>query len=187
MTYRGITISRPTLALVDDFIKRKKYDVKADDVFAYWEEKGWLTKKGVEVKTLEASVTVYKGVVNARKLMENGPDVQTKKSKKARKKERKKAREAARKANAVIPLNNKVERMPYDEQLTDPRWKAYRKFVFAVRGRQCERCGSTERLQVHHPRYRTGLLAWEYGCREVMVLCRACHMEVHGIVKDNGN
>lgn len=76
--------------------------------------------------------------------------------------------------------NSKRPSMSYIEQLTDDRWKAFREFIFAVRGRKCEKCGETTSLQVHHPKYIPGRKAWEYNCKEVKVLCRKCHAAIHG-------
>lgn len=76
--------------------------------------------------------------------------------------------------------NPKRPSMPYIDQLADDRWKAFREFIFAVRGHKCEKCGATTYLQVHHPKYIPGRKAWEYTCKEVKVLCRTCHAAVHG-------
>lgn len=70
---------------------------------------------------------------------------------------------------------------PYEEQLKDYRWKAFRDFVFVARGKQCEMCGNKTYLQIHHPKYIHGRRAWEYNCNEVRVLCRDCHSKVHGL------
>lgn len=67
----------------------------------------------------------------------------------------------------------------YEEQLKDPRWNAFREFVFAVRGKKCEHCGKENHLQVHHTKYVGGRKAWEYTCKEVKVLCRDCHALLH--------
>lgn len=69
----------------------------------------------------------------------------------------------------------------YKEQLEDVRWKAFRDFVFVVRGCKCEQCGATAKLQVHHPKYIRGRKAWEYTCNEVMVVCKDCHEKIHNI------
>lgn len=81
----------------------------------------------------------------------------------------------------IAKAKTNAVKMNYDEFLKDPRWFAFRQFIFAVRGHKCEDCGSTERLQVHHIAYKRGLLPWEYTCNDVKVLCRDCHKKVHGI------
>lgn len=78
----------------------------------------------------------------------------------------------------------KRKTFPYSKQLKDKRWFAFREKVFKKKGRFCEICGSTENLQVHHKKYRYPLLAWEYKMKDVMVLCRRCHAEIHGIKVD---
>lgn len=81
----------------------------------------------------------------------------------------------------MTKAKTRIVKMHYDEFLQDPRWKAFRQFVFSVRGRKCERCQSSGNLQVHHIKYKEGLLPWEYTCNDVMVLCRGCHEKIHGI------
>ena len=84
-----------------------------------------------------------------------------------------------------VPHKSKKEHkekwFPYEEQLKDSRWFAFREKVFSIRGRKCEHCGSTECLQVHHLRYEKGKLAWEYSYKEVIVLCKDCHKKIHNI------
>lgn len=75
----------------------------------------------------------------------------------------------------------KEDKTPYEKQLQDKRWKDFRNFVFAVRGKKCEICGGTHVLQVHHPKYIAGRKAWEYPVSEVQVLCRHCHQQVHNL------
>ena len=70
---------------------------------------------------------------------------------------------------------------PYNKQLKNEKWKAFRNFVFVVRGCKCEMCGATQKLQVHHPNYIKGRKAWEYTCNEVVVLCEQCHRKAHGL------
>ena len=79
--------------------------------------------------------------------------------------------------------NGKKPKYPsiyYDQQLKDERWFAFREFIFAVREKRCEQCGAADNLQIHHPKYIAGRLAWEYTCNEVQVLCRKCHAAIHG-------
>lgn len=72
-----------------------------------------------------------------------------------------------------IPKQRKREsKQKYQRRVAAARTKAVKM--------KCEVCGSTERLQVHHVGYKTGLLPWEYTCNDVKVLCRNCHARVHG-------
>lgn len=71
--------------------------------------------------------------------------------------------------------------MSYEEQLKDPRWLEFRQRVFEAKGHKCSKCGGTEYLQVHHPKYVEGKYAWEYPIRDMVVLCGDCHKKVHGI------
>jgi len=56
----------------------------------------------------------------------------------------------------------------------------------------CEKCGSTEKLQIHHliMRYAREYIGdfWKYECQRrywanLVVLCRKCHWDAHGFEK----
>ena len=69
----------------------------------------------------------------------------------------------------------------YKKQLKSKEWKNFRKKVFKIKGKKCEICGSTKQLNIHHPFYTKGKLAWQYNPSDMMVLCRYCHKEIHNI------
>lgn len=48
---------------------------------------------------------------------------------------------------------------------------------------QCERCGNTNRLQSHHRFYRENW--FETQLEDLQVLCRRCHENEHGLVKES--
>lgn len=75
--------------------------------------------------------------------------------------------------------------MKYEQQLATKEWHDKRSEVLQVRGCKCEHCGSTERLNVHHKRYISGHMAWEYPLDNFVVLCQECHEKVHRIKKDH--
>lgn len=54
-----------------------------------------------------------------------------------------------------------------------PEWKKKRDSVVAAAGGRCQKCGTDKKLQVHHPRYQTGKMPWEYD--DLMCLCASCH------------
>ena len=67
--------------------------------------------------------------------------------------------------------------MSYKHYLKTDHWKEFRQKLIEERG-CCERCGSTEGLEVHHNSYcRIGNEAPE----DVEVLCHVCHLEESGI------
>lgn len=197
MTFKGDTIvGKPTLAMIEIHIAEKGLFCDPKDYMSYWENKQWLTHKGVEPKTLEAaigsynSIAVQKFVQRKQKLL-GISNVKRKDKKKAKRKARKELLAGNKNLDNLIKLENfslkepKVKSdknyIPYEEQLQDKRWEAFRKFVFVVRGKKCEICGGTHMLQVHHPKYKGGRLAWEYTCNEVQVLCKECHEKIHNI------
>jgi ribonuclease HI len=63
MTYKGDTINgKPTFALVECYIAERGMFCNAQECYDYWESKNWLTKKGVEPKTLEAAIASYNNI-----------------------------------------------------------------------------------------------------------------------------
>ena len=66
----------------------------------------------------------------------------------------------------------------YKQYLKSSIWKAKRKLVLNARGRVCETCGSTSKLNVHHSIYSREVL---YGdsLKGLKVLCQECHNKVH--------
>lgn len=197
MTFKGDTIvGKPTLAMIEIHIAEKGLFCNPKDCLSYWENKQWLTHKGVEPKTLEVAIDSYNSIAVQKFVQRNQrllgiSKVKQKNKKKAKRKARKELLAGNKNLDNLIKLENfslkepKVKSdkdyIPYEKQLQDKRWDAFRKFIFAVRGKKCEMCGGTHILQIHHPKYKGGRLAWEYTCNEVQVLCKECHEKVHNI------
>lgn len=197
MTFKEDNIvGKPTFAMIEIYIAEKGLFCNPKDCMSYWENKQWLTHKGVEPKTLESAIDSYNSIAVQKFVKRNQKilgisKVKRKDKKKAKRKARKELLSGNKNLDNLIKLEGfglketkakeKNSFIPYDEQLKDKRWEAFRKFVFAVRGKKCEICGGTHILQVHHPKYKGGRLAWEYTCNEVQVLCNNCHKKIHKI------
>lgn len=65
----------------------------------------------------------------------------------------------------------------YGKLLADPRWKKKREEVIAASylGKECENCGETKGVQVHHGYYEYGKKPWEYENETLHVYCEQCH------------
>lgn len=160
--------NRPfTVEEIDRFLKsrRKPYEVTMSQVIDYWDKKDWITLKGENVATIAAAVNVVNSHVVQRKRKECAPISKLK---------------AEEKDKSNEWCNN---RSLYYDQLNTPQWKAYREFIFSVRGRKCESCGKQSNLQIHHREYFKNRHAWEYLPNEVMVVCGDCHRYIHDIRK----
>ena len=197
MTFKGDTIvGKPTLAMVEIYIAEKGLFCEAQDAYDYWESKEWLTKKGIEPKTLENAIDCYNSIAINRFAKRSAKSLGITKLRGKKKKSEMKILRRTISSGGLKGLENQIkiesfeakkkvvnkrEYTPYEEQLKDKRWEAFSKFVFVVRGKKCEMCGGTHILQVHHPKYKTGRLAWEYTCNDVQVLCKECHEKVHNI------
>lgn len=198
MTFKGDTIiGKPTLEMVEIYVGEKGYHIEPKETYDYWENKNWCNKKGLEISNLEGAIDIYNENVINKILKRNAREFGiTKLSKRQKNIEKRRLRKALisggeiweRIENEKVvskPKPKKVkEKFSYAEQLKDKKWLAFRKFIFAVRGKACEMCGSTKILQVHHPKYKYGRKAWEYTCNDVIVLCQKCHEKVHNIKND---
>lgn len=66
-------------------------------------------------------------------------------------------------------------------------WKKYRAEIIESDGGVCVRCrrgpsqGAT--LQVHHKKYLSGKLPWEYPPNLCETLCKGCHAQEHGQIR----
>lgn len=62
--------------------------------------------------------------------------------------------------------------------LKSAEWKLKRKQLFNERGKKCERCGATKKLQVHHVTYKR---IFNEALEDLEVLCKPCHQKEHNI------
>jgi 5-methylcytosine-specific restriction endonuclease McrA len=75
-----------------------------------------------------------------------------------------------------------MNRREYRRLLQDVRWKIKAQFIRKRDGHKCQHCGKkTNRLQVHHTIYITGLNPWEYENETLISLCSVCHKKEHNI------
>lgn len=167
------TFAKPSLDEFCDYIDKHGFDLDPFALYKEFDKKGWTNAKGEVTKSWTALVNARNSIIcqkiqNDRLVLLGIP--------KKRKHESKQKLQ-----RRVAKAKTRIVKMHYDEFLQDSRWKAFRQFVFSVRGCKCERCESTKNLQVHHIKYKEGLLPWEYTCNDVMVLCRSCHEKIHGI------
>lgn len=70
----------------------------------------------------------------------------------------------------ILDFNN------YDEYLNSIYWKEKREWILKVFEHKCQKCGSTESLQVHHINYNS---LGNENQHDVTVLCKKCHKEVN--------
>ena len=152
---------------IDRFLhsRRVPYEASLEQVIEYWNRKNWLTLKGTKVSSVSSVVNIANSYVIQQK-----------------------------RKNGVVGFENVLQsknesngwinsRSPYNDQLNTPQWKAFREFIFVVRGRRCEACGKPTCLHIHHVAYINNRYAWEYLPNEVMVLCADCHRYIHQIDK----
>lgn len=69
--------------------------------------------------------------------------------------------------------------MDYKSQLLTQEWKSKRLKILQRDKFTCQKCGSKDKLQVHHKRYIKGRLAWDYPNNLLTTLCGTCHNFIH--------
>jgi len=69
--------------------------------------------------------------------------------------------------------------MEYKLQLQTQEWKLKRYSILQRDNFKCKKCGSKEKLHVHHKLYEKGLMAWEAQNKNLITLCSLCHEAEH--------
>lgn len=82
-------------------------------------------------------------------------------------------------------MNNKQD---YGKALQSEEWKSLRKKILNRDNHTCRKCGSKEKLQVHHKEYfidenNLFFKPNEYPLGSLITLCNKCHDEVHVKIK----
>lgn len=75
--------------------------------------------------------------------------------------------------------SSKKNKFQYGYKLADVRWAKRKLAVLAARGNQCQNCGATKNIQLHHLRYRIDWQPWEYPDADLRLLCMVCHEKEH--------
>lgn len=57
--------------------------------------------------------------------------------------------------------------------------KEFDKIVFEERNNECEKCGSKEKLQIHHIKGYTQYPELRFDLNNVLLLCKECHKKAH--------
>lgn len=70
--------------------------------------------------------------------------------------------------------------LTYNEQLLTNEWQVKRKEALEFDKHTCQICFHKDKpLEVHHKRYISGKMAWEYNVRDLITLCHNCHSIYH--------
>lgn len=149
------------MKMIEEYIKKKKYNLDAKKIFEICSARKWKNTQGNRYKRLEKVIDSF--FLDPIK--------------------RDNAKPGLKKVDEVKNIPNK-RFMPYQKQLLDPRWLKFRDIVLKQKGRKCQDCGSTKLLNIHHLDYKKDCYAWEYSIEDVVVVCKDCHKKRHGIDLD---
>jgi len=92
---------------------------------------------------------------------------------------------AARKFSAIAEwlefaeADEILKKLPYKRFLSGGVWRSIREYLFEIRGRACQVCCSSERLQIHHSTYKHRGSEYKH-LNDLVILCRDCHAKFHG-------
>jgi len=64
----------------------------------------------------------------------------------------------------------------YKKYLLSNEWASIKLDLFAIRGKQCEICGSKRYIQVHHKTYKN---IFNENPEDLQVVCNSCHKNIH--------
>ena len=78
------------------------------------------------------------------------------------------------KSKKVKPKKKRLTK--YQKYLLSDEWAKLKIDLYAHRGRWCQKCGSSTRLQIHHLHYRN---IYKEEPEDLLILCRACHRAEH--------
>ncbi len=70
----------------------------------------------------------------------------------------------------------KKRKKEYRSYLKSFEWNQIKEELFSVRGKVCEECTSTKRIEVHHLTYEN---IFNEEPEDLMILCRECHKKQH--------
>lgn len=66
----------------------------------------------------------------------------------------------------------------YDEYIHSEAWSKKRQERLRIDGFKCQRCGATEKLEVHHVTYNT---LGNENMNDLITLCELCHTKIHAV------
>lgn len=66
--------------------------------------------------------------------------------------------------------------MDYNKYIKSKEWRDKRNELFTLKGKECEQCGSTHKINVHHISYDN---LGNESLDDLQILCFQCHMSKH--------
>jgi len=69
--------------------------------------------------------------------------------------------------------------MNYSLQIKTKEWQLKRQLILERDNFECQMCMNRENLVVHHKKYLSGLMAWQYEDRFLITICKDCHDSHH--------
>jgi len=77
-----------------------------------------------------------------------------------------------------VKWNHKIKKGVYYKT---EHWRERRKEAIEDAGGMCDECGSVKELHVHHRNYNS---LFKEKDRDLIVLCKKCHEDLHGKIFD---
>ena len=80
------------------------------------------------------------------------------------------------KTNVINPISVKKEYSKYELYLHSEQWHLIKKWLFQIKGENCEICGTNHGLQIHHLTYEN---LYHENIEDLKILCKKCHSNIH--------
>ena len=75
-------------------------------------------------------------------------------------------------------MKRNIRRERYNEFMQSEEWRDLRTVMLDIYNHQCDVCGATEDLHVHHLTYER--FGGDERTTDLQVLCKTCHERAHG-------
>ncbi|WBC28395.1 HNH endonuclease [Rhodobacteraceae phage LS06-2018-MD05] len=124
-------------------------------------------------KTIEEQ----RNIIRSKKLLQ-GEFVSVVKTKHKIKKKAKKPKNKTKKRNKTKVKPKITFKQKYYDYLESDKWAQLKIDLYNYRGRKCEKCGLTYKLQVHHLTYDN---IFNEEPEDLIILCENCHKKEHEI------
>lgn len=85
----------------------------------------------------------------------------------------------AKKRKKLAKINKEDYKLPWEQRYNHPKWRIRSQEIKRRDNFKCTKCGSGDKLEVHHLIYQPGFEVWEYGGDYLITVCRTCHGEIH--------
>jgi len=90
-----------------------------------------------------------------------------------------------KKKTQEFDFSKRMDKQRYKNYLQSDIWRKIKAKVFSIKGKKCEKYGTTMLTEVYHSVYENKILKGK-SLKGLRVVCRDCHTKIHNLEKDTG-